>query len=145
MLSKVEKLQRSVVDFISRREALRNIAVVADRSSSLDEKFDEKLAPKIGLSVIVKRPELTDASIAGSVITFGTVICTVRVVENLLTNACGMSAATVAEIILKSLTGFTAEGASAAWAPRPLYPWYQQVGTTTTNVVEITVITSMDI
>lgn len=145
MLSKVEKMQRSVADFLSRREALRSVAVVTDRASSLDGKLDEKLAPKIGLCVLVRRPNPTGASVAGDVISFGNVICTIRVVENILTNACGMSAAYVAEMILKSMIGFTAEGATSGWNPVPEFPWTQLVGTTTTNVLDISVTTTMDL
>lgn len=145
MLSKVEKLQRSVADFLSRREALRNVPVVTDRESSFNKKFDEKLAPKMGLSILVKRPNPTGASSSGGVVSFGNVICNIRVVENILTNACGMSAAYVAEVILKSLINFTGEGAGVNWTPVPDFPWTQLVGTTTTNVVEISVTTTMDI
>lgn len=145
MLSKVEKLQRSVADFLSRREALRHIPVVTDRESSFEKKFDEKLAPKFGMSILVKRPNPTGALASGGTVSFGNVICTVRIVENILTNACGMSAAYVAEVVLKSLITFTGEGANLPWAPVADFPWTQLVGTATTNVVEISVTTSMDV
>ena len=144
-LSKVERIQRSVADYLCRREALRGVRVFTDRSSSLDDKFDEKLAPKFGLTVLVKRPNLSGATVSGGIISFGIAPCTIRVIENLLTNESGMSAPYVAEIILKSLIGFTAEGATSSWTPRANFPWYQLTGTTTTNVVEISVTTTVDL
>lgn len=145
MLGVLEKMQRSVADFLARREALRDVQVVTDRSSSLEGKFDEKLAPKVGLSVLVKRPSPQGASVSGGVISFGQVVCTVRVVENILTNPTGMSAACVAELILKNMVGFTAEGATSTWSPLVDFPWVHLVGTTTTNVVEVTLTTSMNL
>lgn len=140
--SKVEQIQSSVADYLSRHQALRGVKVFEDRSSSLDEKFDEKLTPKIGLSVLVKRPSVATASVVLDTVTFDSVLLTVRVVENLLTNDSGLSAATLAEIILKDLITFTPVGATSAFVPRATYPWFQQVGTTTTNVVEIIVVTT---
>lgn len=142
MLSFTEKIQASIADKLRRTEALRSLEVVVDRADTLEGKLDEKLAAKVGLSVLVKIPTPTGAALAGSAVTFSPLICRVRIIENLLTNASGLSAPLAAQLALKALCAFTPEGAASALTPRVTYPWNHNSGTLTTNAVELVLETS---
>lgn len=142
MQSVVEKIQASIADKISRLETFRGIKVSVDRSPRLEGKLDEKLAAKIGMSVLVKIPTPAAIGVSGSIITLSTLVCRIKVFENIATNDTGLSSAFAAEVLLKGLTGFTPEGAGTGLLPRADYPWSQLTGTLTTNGIELVLTTS---
>jgi hypothetical protein len=165
-LSVMEKIQRSVADYLSRREALRGVSVTTDVGSSYGilssvvstsagtattstlsttNKLDKNALAALGLSIFVKLPTPSGASFGSGVVGFGNVICTVRVSENTITNQSGLSAPAAAEIVLKSLTGFTPDGANSSFIPDANYAWHNLSGTENTRGVDITVITSASI
>ena len=130
MSSVLNQLQNAVVQQLQRRLCLASSTVLARRAADLDSQVEAAVQSALGLTILVldPTPRRVEPSVPGPV--FLEIALTVRVIENLLANACGPGLLIAAERVSQALHlwNWPTAGGDGVLRLAETNPWTTPVG-----------------